>query len=509
MQLDLNSTMGLGLAMPNGEITTGEASGHDQAPSDIFSALLASLVPQDNTPTGDQGGSGAQGQATEEQGPMVCTMDDPAQPLSMTMGTEGHVLMEGSGLVKPAPVGLNTGNTAPESLPDPTIPLPGKPGYHQGLTPLATDPVALPDPMIHEAAIRPGGKIPLTPWSTDQLPEPTIDQPTNGPRSIAATTPWSTDRLPDPMINHQGDRPANINAPSTGIRAELPEAPEGRPMPATYSLSTKAPEAQGSHPEPIKPAVNPEEMAQSNQAETKASAAQTAEMTPASRGPEVSANASGQMAATSEPATSEPATTGVTTTEATITEATTTANPASTAASVTSATSAQATPVLAMDATPSPSLGSPTVTATMEPEMVHTPVDPEKIQAQVLQQIAARDLPQSGTQKMTLQLNPGHLGKVEVQIIAQGDRLEVTFNATTTEAMQALRMGADDLTKALVAQAGAQLGTRWQQVDVKVAEVEASDQDQTQDEDSDDKRQGDDERQRRQDQQRRRNRGRR
>jgi len=263
-------------------------------------------------------------------------------------------------------------------------------------------------------------------------------------------------------------------------------------MPATYSLSSEAPEGQGSHPEPIKPEVTAEVTAQPGQAETKAGAAQTAEMTPASRGPEVSATASGETAAPTEVASN-----------------TNTASTANTATTATTATSAQATPVLAMDATPSSSLGTTHVTATMEPEMVHTPVDPEKIQAQVMQQIAARDLPQSGTQKMTLQLNPGHLGKVEVQIIAQGDRLEVTFTATTTEAMQALRMGADDLTKTLVAQAGTQLGTRWQQVDVKVAEVEASDQEQTQDEDSEDTRQGDDERQRRQDQQRRRNRGRR
>lgn len=117
----------------------------------------------------------------------------------------------------------------------------------------------------------------------------------------------------------------------------------------------------------------------------------------------------------------------------------------------------------------------------------HAPVDPARIQAQVTRALVAQAALTGGDETVSLQLDPEHLGKVEVKITAQGDRLEVVFTAQSPEAEQALRDGARDLARAL----GVRPGTRWQHVDVKVAEAPQNntDQDDSSPDDQDEPRQ--------------------
>jgi len=98
------------------------------------------------------------------------------------------------------------------------------------------------------------------------------------------------------------------------------------------------------------------------------------------------------------------------------------------------------------------------------------PVDPERVQAQVVKQMLGRlEGAGSGEQKLTLQLDPEHLGKVEVRLVATGNRLEVTFTAETAEAQQALREGSQELARNLSLQTG-----RWQHIEVRITEPEGA-----------------------------------
>jgi flagellar hook-length control protein FliK len=93
-------------------------------------------------------------------------------------------------------------------------------------------------------------------------------------------------------------------------------------------------------------------------------------------------------------------------------------------------------------------------------------VDPTRIQAQVTRALLANGGPRGGDQTLTLQLEPEHLGKVEVRLIARGGRLEVTFTAETAEAQVALRESTGDLVRTL----SNRIDGRWQHIDVKVAD---------------------------------------
>lgn len=95
-----------------------------------------------------------------------------------------------------------------------------------------------------------------------------------------------------------------------------------------------------------------------------------------------------------------------------------------------------------------------------------TPVDPTRIQAQVTRALLANGGPRGGDQTLTLQLEPEHLGKVEVRLVARGDRLEVTFTAETAEAQVALRESTGDLVRTL----SSRIDGRWQHIDIKVAD---------------------------------------
>lgn len=89
-----------------------------------------------------------------------------------------------------------------------------------------------------------------------------------------------------------------------------------------------------------------------------------------------------------------------------------------------------------------------------------------RIQGQVTRALLSGSGLNSGDQTLTLQLEPNHLGKVEVRLLARGDRLEVTFTAETPEAQQALREGSSDLIRSLAGR----VDGRWQHVDVKVTD---------------------------------------
>lgn len=85
---------------------------------------------------------------------------------------------------------------------------------------------------------------------------------------------------------------------------------------------------------------------------------------------------------------------------------------------------------------------------------------------QVLRQIS---IPASGVgevKRLSVQLEPEHLGRVEVRLTATANRLEVILQAESPAAAQALRDGAQELARTL----GGKLDGRWQHVDVRIVE---------------------------------------
>lgn len=76
-----------------------------------------------------------------------------------------------------------------------------------------------------------------------------------------------------------------------------------------------------------------------------------------------------------------------------------------------------------------------------------------------------------GEQNLTLQLDPEHLGRVEVRMVSTGDRLDVVIQAESPAAAQVLRENVQDLIRAL----SGRIDGRWQQVDVRVQEAPAAD----------------------------------
>ncbi len=93
-------------------------------------------------------------------------------------------------------------------------------------------------------------------------------------------------------------------------------------------------------------------------------------------------------------------------------------------------------------------------------------VDPAtgaSIRAQLLAEIAAQSAGATGHERIVLQLEPDHLGKVQVQLQASGSRLEIVVQAQTPEAERALADGAHELVEAIVGRGEG----RWQQVEVR------------------------------------------
>jgi flagellar hook-length control protein FliK len=92
-----------------------------------------------------------------------------------------------------------------------------------------------------------------------------------------------------------------------------------------------------------------------------------------------------------------------------------------------------------------------------------TPETAVTIQSRLAGEIAARFSDQNGVQNLSLKLNPDHLGKVEVTLIAKGGQLSVQITAGNRDAEAALRENLRDLTDAIQHKNG-----RFQQVEVKV-----------------------------------------
>ena len=105
------------------------------------------------------------------------------------------------------------------------------------------------------------------------------------------------------------------------------------------------------------------------------------------------------------------------------------------------------------------------------PNVAGLDIVPADVRARLAGDIAANFTVRQGTQTLTLQLNPDHLGKVDVRLQAQGDRLSVRLVAANREAEAALRENIKDLTDSIRDKTG-----KYQQVDVRVELKSQNDQ---------------------------------
>ena len=90
------------------------------------------------------------------------------------------------------------------------------------------------------------------------------------------------------------------------------------------------------------------------------------------------------------------------------------------------------------------------------------------VRTQILQQILLPGVGKVGTNRLTIRLEPEHLGRVTVELRADGNRLTVVFDAESSVAREALREGGKELVDILLDRGG----RRWSQVEVKLAERE-------------------------------------
>ena len=97
-----------------------------------------------------------------------------------------------------------------------------------------------------------------------------------------------------------------------------------------------------------------------------------------------------------------------------------------------------------------------------QPTTTH-PLHAASVRSQVIRQVAAQARPTGGTESVTLQLNPEHLGQVEIQFSGRDDQLQVVITASGQDAERALREGVRELADGIVERSG-----RWQQVEVRV-----------------------------------------
>ena len=104
------------------------------------------------------------------------------------------------------------------------------------------------------------------------------------------------------------------------------------------------------------------------------------------------------------------------------------------------------------------------------PAVSGTEVIPADVRARLAGDIASQFTNRNGMQTLTLQLEPDHLGKVEVRMLAKGDQLSVRLLAENREAETALRHNLKELTDAIQEKTG-----KYQQIDVRV-ELKAQDE---------------------------------
>ena len=85
------------------------------------------------------------------------------------------------------------------------------------------------------------------------------------------------------------------------------------------------------------------------------------------------------------------------------------------------------------------------------------------LRSSVLQQVLEKADPSLNAQKVTIELRPEHLGRVEIEFRGENDRLEVRIQASTPAAAQALSENLKELTDAIKDK-----GARYQAVDIRV-----------------------------------------
>jgi flagellar hook-length control protein FliK len=99
------------------------------------------------------------------------------------------------------------------------------------------------------------------------------------------------------------------------------------------------------------------------------------------------------------------------------------------------------------------------------------------VRNQVLDAIARGEGLSNGRGTLRLQLDPAHLGRIEVTFRRLGDVLEISLRAETPEVERILRDGAETLSQALLTRGGG-----WNQVQVNVSAETADDADEDADE---------------------------
>jgi len=88
---------------------------------------------------------------------------------------------------------------------------------------------------------------------------------------------------------------------------------------------------------------------------------------------------------------------------------------------------------------------------------------PAQIRSQVLQAIQQAEGLSDGKGVIKLQLDPAHLGKVEITIQRNGGQLDVTFKVESAEAEQALRERSSELGQTILGK-----GSSWNEVNVTI-----------------------------------------
>ena len=107
------------------------------------------------------------------------------------------------------------------------------------------------------------------------------------------------------------------------------------------------------------------------------------------------------------------------------------------------------------------------------------------IRTQILQQVLRRGVGEAGASRMTVQLEPEHLGRVTVELRSDGSRLTIVFDAESAVTQAALREGGKELAGSLLERGGG----RWSQVEVKLAEQKSDERQPEPDERREDTRQ--------------------
>jgi len=269
-----------------------------------------------------------------------------------------------------------------------------------------------------------------------------------------------------------GGRPVVAAPPPATWQAEAPPAPDGRPVPEGVRPPTIIPgEAvpPGARPVP-EPATLPAPDSRKLQA---------LEGRPVVHPPSTAASQPDQTEPPAEPDQPPPPPGPGTdrhpefmASPAATTGASPTAGPVPTAPSQAHAAGSSATatgPITATD--PASGAGVARTPGSAMSSSISGSDEVRSVPRQVSRFLLTQPLGGRGEQRLTMQLDPEHLGRVEVRMVSTGDRLEVVIQAESTAAGQVLRENVQDLIRAL----SSRIDGRWQHVDVRVQEAPAAD----------------------------------